>query len=275
MSNAIEYHSLVSICIPAYNSGAFIRQTLDCALNQTYSNIEINISDDASDDDTVAIIESINSPRIVLKKHTLRLGLEGNWNSALSMATGKYIKMLCADDIIDKTCIEKQVSVFENEENLALVICNSNIISPSGKQVMKRPLRLKVGKNNPQNVIRKCLLWGTNAIGEPNAVLFKASLARNLRYDCSNPYILDLDFWVKLLKNGTLYVQNEQLASFRISSQSLSAKIGLHQARLFDQFAKKLSQDSFWKISFGLLLWSKTMARLMLLIRLFTQKIFS
>jgi len=213
----MKNNPLVSVCIPTYNSASFIRDTLACVLNQTYPNIEINISDDASDDNTIAIVESISDARIVLKKNTSRLGLEGNWNSALSMAKGTYIKMLCADDILDRTCIEKQVSVFENDgssQSLALVVCNSNIISPSGKQVMKRPVRLKAGVNNPKTALKKCLLWGTNVIGEPNVGLFRASITLDLHYDCSNPYMLDSDFWFKLLKRGMLYVQNEQLARF-------------------------------------------------------------
>jgi len=269
---------LVSICIPTYNSADFIRETLTCILNQTYTNLEVNISDDASTDDTLAVIQSINDDRIVLKKNSSRLGLEGNWNSALLMATGKYIKMFPADDIIEKTCIEKQVAIFENEKNsekLALVICNSNIISPEGKQVMKRPSRLSIGENNSQKVIKRCLFWGTNVIGEPNVGLFKTALISDLRYGCDNPYLFDLDFWAKLLKKGTLYVQDEQLASFRISSESLTSKIGWSQARLFDRFAKKLSLDSFWKISPLLRLWSRLTSRLMLLARMLVLKIYT
>ncbi|MCL2028009.1 MAG: glycosyltransferase [Bacteroidales bacterium] len=244
-------------------------------LNQTYTNIEVNISDDASDDETLNIIESINDTRIVLKKNASRLGLEGNWNSALSMAKGEYIKMLPADDIIDKTCIDKQVAIFEDNEksqDFALVVCNSSIISPIGEQVLKRQSRLKTGENNSEKVMKKCLLWGTNVIGEPNVGLFRASLASDLHYDCSNPYMLDLDFWAKLLKKGTLYVQSEQLASFRISSKQLTAKIGFSQACLFDEFIKKISQDPYWKIPFLLRMWSKIASRIMLLVRLLVHK---
>ncbi len=55
---------LVSVCIPAYNNAAYIKETIDSVLGQTYTNLELVICDDHSKDDTVRVIEEIKDDRI-------------------------------------------------------------------------------------------------------------------------------------------------------------------------------------------------------------------
>ena len=70
--------SLVSICIPVYNGEDFLKETLDSVINQTYSNIEIVITDDLSVDGTEKIIRSYNDKRIKYFKNDSSKGLAGN-----------------------------------------------------------------------------------------------------------------------------------------------------------------------------------------------------
>ena len=66
---------LVSVCIPAYNSGRFIVRTIESILNQTYKNIEIVVVDDCSSDDTVDKVKSIKDDRIKLIVNEANLGM--------------------------------------------------------------------------------------------------------------------------------------------------------------------------------------------------------
>ena len=66
---------LVSVCIPAYNNAAYIKDTIDSILRQTYTNLELVICDDNSKDDTVEVIESIKDSRIKLIKNEKNLGM--------------------------------------------------------------------------------------------------------------------------------------------------------------------------------------------------------
>ena len=79
---------LVSVCIPAYNNAAYIKDTIDSILRQTYTNLELVICDDNSKDDTVEVIESIKDSRIKLIKNEKNLGMSGNWNNCLKHCTG-------------------------------------------------------------------------------------------------------------------------------------------------------------------------------------------
>ena len=103
---------LVSVCIPCYNAQNTIERTIWSVLKQTYSNIEIIISDNASTDKTVEVVRQIEDERVRIFINETNLGMAKNFQAALSRASGKYIKCLCADDIITPDCIEKQVNVF-------------------------------------------------------------------------------------------------------------------------------------------------------------------
>ena len=85
---------LVSVCIPAYNNAAYIKETIDSILGQTYSNLELVICDDRSKDDTVKVIEAIKDDRIKLFQNEKNLGMSGNWNHCLSKCSGEFIKLI-------------------------------------------------------------------------------------------------------------------------------------------------------------------------------------
>jgi glycosyltransferase involved in cell wall biosynthesis len=85
---------LVSICIPAYNNGRFIGYTIDSILAQTYKNFELIITDDCSNDDTIAICKEYTDSRIKVFTNESNLGVFGNWNKVINLSQGKYVKYI-------------------------------------------------------------------------------------------------------------------------------------------------------------------------------------
>lgn len=130
-------NSLVSICIPVYNGEDFLKETLDSVINQTYSNIEIIITDDLSVDGTENIIRSYNDKRIKYFKNDSSKGLAGNWNEAVSKSGGEYIKVLCQDDLLTSDAIEKQMLALE-KSNANCVIGNTKVINSRNQDVFIR-----------------------------------------------------------------------------------------------------------------------------------------
>ena len=231
----------VSICIPTYNNEKYISETLKSILNQTYQNFEIIIADDASKDRTVEIIKSFHDPRIKLFKNIANSGITANWNRSINLATGDYIKLVCGDDILYPTCIENQINILGNIVNskIALVTSCSGVIDSRGKLIFKRKSLLKPGRNSPKQVIKKCMRLGTNLIGEPVVGMFRReSLKQGIKYDGCNPYMIDLDFWFQLLETGSLYIINQYLASFRVSSDSISSSLKFSQFQSVKKFMR-------------------------------------
>ena len=200
---------LVSVAIPVFRGARHIRSAIDSVLAQTFTDFELLVVDNCSDDETVDIISSYLDPRIVLVRNTDNIGAEGNWNRCLSLAKGKYIKILPHDDILEPTCLEEQIEVLnaDLEEKIALVFCARKIIDSGGGQVAsRRPFGLNKGLIASQELIKKCIRYGTNLVGEPAAVLFRLNDAKAVgEFNGQIPYVIDLDYWIRLLARGDGY----------------------------------------------------------------------
>ena len=112
----------VSIIIPVYNCGAFLKRSLEAVLQQTYLNKEIIIVDDASSDDSFAIAKTFESAtfKVIQQKNS---GAAVARNTGLQYATGTYIQFLDADDYLSADKIEKQVAALAGSLN-KVAVCN-------------------------------------------------------------------------------------------------------------------------------------------------------
>jgi len=111
----------VSVIIPAYNAGKYIRSSVDSILQQTYTNLEIIVVNDGSTDNTASIIQSFSDKRIRVIEQPNGGQCKAS-NKGLSQATGKLIRFLDADDIINREHIELQVKKLNNR-NDAICSC--------------------------------------------------------------------------------------------------------------------------------------------------------
>jgi glycosyltransferase involved in cell wall biosynthesis len=237
---------LVSVCIPTYLGANFIRKTIESVLQQSYSNIEIWVVDDSSPDSTRSVVSGLRDERIKYIRNPINLGPQGNWNKCLDLACGKYFMILPHDDLLAEDSLRQQVSVLESDDAraIALVFGSRQLIDPSGKTLMtRRPSRLSEGRISGHDLIRHCIRAGTNQIGEPGNVLSRAELVGRLGgYDASFPYVIDLDFWFRLLQHGDGYYTATPTSSFRLLPSSWSVAIGGKQYRDFkgivDKYAK-------------------------------------
>lgn len=244
---------LVSICIPTFRGATFLSHTIDSVLNQSYPHFELLILDDNSPDDTQAIVSRYTDPRIQYVRNAQNLGPEGNWNRCLDLAQGKYFKLLPHDDLLTFNCLEEQVAILEADqtEEIALVFGSRQIIDSSGRVLMKRGLPgMPAGRIAGHHLIRKCVRSGTNLIGEPGNALFRRSLTQRIgAYDASYPYLVDLDYWFRILMFGDAHYTSKASSSFRVCPNSWSVAIGGEQYRDFKGFLDKYFSDARFNIS--------------------------
>ena len=241
---------LVSVCIPCYNGARFIAQTIESVLQQTLTNFELIILDDNSEDNTPAVIATFTDSRIQVIRNPVNLGMGMNWNRVLSLGVGKYVKLLCEDDLLHPECLERQVSILQAEahSSVALTACNRNVINARGDVVLGSRQTHRSGIVAAKTLIRRCLQAGSNIIGEPVVGLFRReALRRKEICDPQNPYLSDLSLWTEVLRHGDAFVDPEVLASFRISSGAATTGIGLRQATYFRRFARGLRRDPFYQ----------------------------
>lgn len=244
---------LVSVCIPTYKGGAYLAAAIDSVLAQSYRHLELIVVDDNSPDDTAAIVAAYDDPRIQYFKNPANLGPQGNWNRCLDLAVGKYFKLLPHDDLLAQNCLETQVKLLEEdtEHNIALVFGSREIIDPSGRVLMKRGCgSLAAGRVSASALARRCVRAGTNLIGEPGNGLFRRSLVEKIGpYDATFPYVVDLDYWFRVMLHGDAYYTNTTTSSFRISSGQWSVAIGNKQHADFKGFTDRFSTYPRFAIS--------------------------
>jgi len=239
---------LVSVILPTYRPEAHIDDAVASVLAQTLGDFELIIGDDCSDDGTAESLTRFTDPRIRLLPSDRRLGMAGNWNRCLSAARGRFIKVLPHDDVIAPNCLAEQVAALSaaHAHDLAFAFCARTIIDAEGRALFDRGFPSRQAGSVPESVIvRACMRSAANPIGEPGAVLFRrADLDTVGHFDGSLPFVVDVDFWLRLLVGRSAYYDPRPLASFRISHGSYSVQHRVRQATQQREFLARLAARS-------------------------------
>jgi len=218
---------LVSVCIPVYNGEHYIAETLTSLVNQTYENIEIIVSDNASTDNTVEIVKNIikTDDRIKLNINSKNLGYSGNLNVLIDLASSDFIAIYHADDIYDKTIIEKQLTILKENPSLGGCFTSAQHISKDGNPI-----------NNNYNIdscfsseiislksfLLKFLEIGGSPLYCPSSMVKKNIYIELKKYN-NIKYIEDLDMWIRILEKYNLAVIKEKLLFYRIHEKQGSS----------------------------------------------------
>ncbi|BAY81835.1 glycosyltransferase [Calothrix parasitica NIES-267] len=123
---------LVSIITPTYNRPEYLRLALESAVQQTYQNIEIIVSDNCSPENPESIVKSFGDSRIRFFRNQSNLGMFPNTMIAFKKARGKYVASLLDDDLWEKDFLAKLVPSLEANSNLALAFCDHYIVDGNG-----------------------------------------------------------------------------------------------------------------------------------------------
>ncbi|MCX6966594.1 MAG: glycosyltransferase family A protein [Verrucomicrobia bacterium] len=232
MNNA---HPLVSVCIPVYNGEAFLEETLQSLLAQTYPNWELIVVDEASEDRTREIVEGFRkrNPAACVKLYVneTRLRQARNMNRAIELARGEFIKVLCADDLIEPDCLALQVAALQKHPTAVLAGSSKKVIDAKGRYLFTAK-RLPDGFLPGRKAIEACFRAGTNLIGEPSLVLLRASALKGFPLmNIEVPNCTDLDLWLRLLVGGDMVFSGKPLGSFRVQGQSGTRASGIPLSR--------------------------------------------
>lgn len=237
--------ALVSICIPTYNYRSYLPDALESAMRQDHENIEIVVVDNCSDDGTPELVEEYRQrdDRIVFHRNPRNIGMTANFNRSMELARGKYVKFLCADDMLEKNCVSKMVDVLETRSDVTLVGCRRRVFDNDKRILAKVGYDERTLSRDGRQVIRECYFKG-NLIGEPTAVLFrKADIVTG--FDENYYQALDMELWFRLLEKGSFVFLADTLCAVREHNSSGTAnnlrtgKVSADKVRLFGQYASR------------------------------------
>lgn len=266
----------LTVCIPCFNEERFIGEAIESVLRQDYRDFLLLVVDDCSTDGTLEAVRRFTDSRIVIHRNRRNLGLYQNQNRCLVLAKTGYVKILCADDILDPTCLAEQAAVLDREPTVALVFGASQVIDSRGKVLLKRRFS-SPGKLEGRELVRTILTSGRNPLGEPSGVMFRKSIVDEhhlrLRSD-EYRHVADLEFWMQLLEHGDGYYMDRKLFSFRLHPRAGTRELLKHSIaehrRLLSRYGERYSVSRAGRMLFQLKLYLYFVGK-MALVRLFAR----
>ena len=216
---------LVSIMMPAYNAGKYIRRAIQSVLVQTYENWELIIVDDCSTDNTYEIVANYKDPRIRILRHEQNMGVGPSRNDALSASRGQWVTVLDADDQWLPERLDRLMKETERREDLFLSDLVNVCFDRDGSLIPWKVIDASglVGEGHAAIVGIEDFLKAGCILLKP---LFPMSAVRNFQL-CFEDFRLgeDLDFWVQLFHAGLkLKLIGETYYLYRLTPGSLSSK---------------------------------------------------
>jgi glycosyltransferase involved in cell wall biosynthesis len=120
----------ISVTIPVFNRAHLVGRTIESVLKQSFSDFEILVVDDASQDNTVEVIRQYaeQDSRIRLVINPKNLGLTRNWNKCLELADGPLVQVMQSDDLIDADYLQMVSDVFEQQPSVGIVAASCRYI---------------------------------------------------------------------------------------------------------------------------------------------------
>jgi glycosyltransferase involved in cell wall biosynthesis len=204
----------ITVLLPIYNCEMYVLTAVESILNQTFTDFEFLIIDDASTDTTVSILKKIDDSRIQLIEKPVNSGYTNSLNYGLQIAKGQYIARMDGDDISMPERFVHQIAYLETHPEV--VVCGTTY------KIVGNDKRITIPEHH--EAIKIGLLWG-NCILHPSVMIRKKVLDDFLIiYDTSKEPAEDYDMWVRLLSKGKLHNLQEVLMEYRVYGNQVSRK---------------------------------------------------
>lgn len=246
---------LVSVCIPAYNAEQTISRTLDSIVNQDYKNLEIIVSDNHSTDNTAIIVKQYEKYNVKYFLNPTRpedlintSSVVSNFNYSISLATGEYIAIYHADDIYDRTIIDREVRFLQENESAGCVFTSSHLIDEYDKI-----LKAEIGIIPNEIIIKKIIDYDTllNSIilseyhlMYPTLMIRSKALSIVGNLNPTESMVSDIEYYLRLARWKPIGLINEKLHYYRtlidLKYKPIDRKVELirHYVRFIEEYIK-------------------------------------
>jgi hypothetical protein len=215
----------VSVIVPVYNGARYLRESLDTILGQSYAKIEVIVMDDASVDETPAIIESYGS-RIRSVRHRANLGQFDNVNAGIGLARGELISVFHADDVYDPRIIEREVAFLTLHPEAAAVFCLDVFVDQNNREYGRLQLPGDMrghGVLTYGQVIDGLLRYKNRFLMAPGAMV-RAQVYAQVGGYRAEPFGIagDLEMWLRIARRHPVGLLEEHLFRYRHFHGNLS-----------------------------------------------------
>ncbi len=229
----------VSICIPCYNNADEVERLLQSIYRQSYTDFEVNISDDSTDDETERLVR-VQYPQVRYQHNQKPYGHILNWNAAVKMAEGDYIKIMFSDDwFTDSESLGAFVVLLDDHPDAMLAFSGSRQVILDGQDIdaLRHVTAVHQMKYYDRAAdasfiegLRKDYrhLFLGNQIGAPSAVIYRRGSALTL-FDEQSNWASDLFLYFDLLEKNPIFA----------CTTAPLVSIGVHANQYTESFLEK------------------------------------
>ena len=208
----------ISVIMSVYNGERYLKEAIDSVVNQSFESWELIIINDCSTDSSAEILADFASRDERIKVHTneVNLKLPTSLNKGISLAQGKYIARMDADDICLRDRFEKQYKFMEENSDIALSSCRF--------MTVKDGVYMSGGAGGrvDNEALRAMLLMG-NPILHPG-VIAKAEVMKKFGYDTTLTCTEDLELWTRMAtENQKIEILPECLMIYRLHDKQITS----------------------------------------------------
>ncbi|MEL6861245.1 MAG: glycosyltransferase family 2 protein [Pseudomonadota bacterium] len=175
----------VSVIMPVYNTAKYVEAAVQSVLDQTFSNFELLIIDDAGSDNSIELCQGFDDPRIRIISQVNR-GLAGARNTGIRNAKGQFIALLDSDDLWEPQKLEKHVQHLRRAPHIGVSYAASKLIDDDG-HLLRITQRPKLRQISPRDVFLR------NPIGNGSAPVLRRAVFEEIAY--LNPAREELDYF--------------------------------------------------------------------------------
>jgi len=208
----------ISVVIPAYNAAKTIKETIQSVLNQTFTDFELIIINDGSQDATLEIVESIPDPRIRLFCYP-NAGPTVSRNRGIFQAVGDYISFIDADDLWTPDKLESQFNALQANPQAAVAYSWTNSIDERGK-LLRRGFYVELNGD-----VYKTLLVINFLENGSNPLIRRTALVEMGGFEESLTHGEDWDMWLRLASSYDFVAVSSPQVLYRISPGSASSDV--------------------------------------------------
>ncbi len=201
----------LTVLMPVYNAASFLREAIDSILQQTFRDFEFLIIDDGSTDESIAIVQSYQDPRIRFIRNDTNAGIAATLNRGIELASCELIARMDADDISYPTRLQKQYDYMLHDKACALLSTWCRVVTSTGKHVR---LERYTSRFFYYNLTFECWIY------HPTVMFRKTAVQDVGMY--SKPYSEDYDLFWKLAQKFRMANLSEILLDYRLSPNSLN-----------------------------------------------------
>jgi glycosyltransferase involved in cell wall biosynthesis len=217
----------VTVCIPTRNRAALLAAAIDSVLAQSFPDLSLLVGDNASTDETAAMVHGIGDPRLRYMRHDANIGATANFNACLRAAESEYVLLLCDDDVLHPEFLSTTVDTLRPQARVGFVFTtwqrrrddgtvDQRVINEAG---LWQPTTLP-GSEFIARAIRK-----QGSIAHTSSVLMRRAAIPEDGFDPRDAFAMDVGLLLRMAARWDAAFLPDPLVQVRLEPDSLTGQV--------------------------------------------------